>query len=257
MEERNLNENVKLKIDNNIYEIEFKISKYQLINSLLKTRLIQGASTDETYKRIYFKANQIKTLKQFKNEKKMDRGKRLLSISEIANLMRCLVIQLNYLIEIENHTILGYNPEDILVINDTIFVFIGNESIEKIDEETNNVMISCPYSTKDFFFSPEMLKINEIPSYIHFKTSYFSLGLLIIYALLEEEDFYTEYVNNNERCINNNERCINNNERYINNERSVNILNVLNNHPIKNTKLFWVLSRCLVEDAKERSIILI
>jgi len=180
----------------------------------------------------------------------MDKGKRLLSVSEIAKLVRCLVIQLNYLIEIENHTILGYNPEDILVINDTTFAYIGNELIGKIDEETSNIMISCPYSTKDFFFSPEMLKIKEIPSYIHFKTSYFSLGLLIIYALLEEEDFYTEYVNNNERYINNNERC-------INNERSVNILNVLNNHPIKNTKLFWLLSRCLVEDAKERSIILI
>jgi hypothetical protein len=236
MEERNLNENVKLKVDNNIYEIEFKTSKYELINSLLKTHIIKGGSTDETYKLIYFKANQVKTLKQFKNEKKIDRGKRLLSVSEIANLMRCLVIQLNYLIEIENHTILGYNPEDILVINDTTFAYIGNELIGKIDEDTSNIMISCPYTTKDFFFSPEMLRIREIPSYIHFKTSYFSLGLLIIYALLEEEDFYTEYINNKD---------------------TENILNVLNSHPIKNTKLFWVLSRCLVEDAKERSLILI
>jgi hypothetical protein len=236
MEERNLNENVKLKVDNNIYEIEFKTSKYELINSLLKTHIIKGGSTDETYKLIYFKANQVKTLKQFKNEKKIDRGKRLLSVSEIANLMRCLVLQLNYLIEIENHTILGYNPEDILVINDEKFIYIGNELIGKIDEDTSNIMISCPYTTKDFFFSPEMLRIREIPSYIHFKTSYFSLGLLIIYALLEEEDFYTEYINNKD---------------------TENILNVLNSHPIKNTKLFWVLSRCLVEDAKERSLILI
>lgn len=236
-----LNENIKIKKDNNIYEIEFKTSQYELINSLLKTRLIKGCSTDETYKRIYFKADQVKTLKQFKNDKKMSRGKQILSVSEIANLMRCLVIQLNYLIEIENHTILGYNPEDILVINDTTFAYIGNEFITKIDEDTSNVMICCPYSTKDFLFSPEMLKIKEIPSYIHFKTSYFSLGLLIIYALLEEEDFYTEYIND---------------KQYVNHKDSINMLNVLNNHPIKNTKLFWVLSRCLVEEAKERSIIL-
>jgi hypothetical protein len=236
MEEKNLNENVKIKIENNIYEIEFKIAKYELINSLLKTRIIQGGSTDETYKRIYFKAEQVKTLKQFKNDKKNNSGKKILSVSEIAKLTRCLVIQLNYLIEIENHTILGYNPEDILVINDEIFAYIGNELIAKIDEDSTNVMISCPYSTKDFFFSPEMFKIKEIPSYIHFKTSYFSLGLLIIYSLLEEEEFYTEYINH---------------------KHSVNILNVLNRHPIKNTKLFWLLSRCLVEDAEERSIILI
>ena len=237
-----LNGNIKIKKDNNNYEIEFKTANYELINSLLKTRLIQGGSTDETYKRIYFKADKVKTLKQFKNDKKKSIGKRILSVSETAKLLRCLVIQLNYLIEIENHTILGYNPEDILVINDERFVYIDNELISKIDEETGNVMISCPYTTKDFFFSPEMLKIQEIPSYIHFKTSYFSLGLLIIYALLEEEEFYIEYINDN---------------HLVTHKHSTNILNVLNNHPIKNTKLFWLLSRCLVEEEKERSIILI
>jgi len=237
-----LNGNIKIKKDNNNYEIEFKTANYELINSLLKTRLIQGGSTDETYKRIYFKADKVKTLKQFKNDKKKSIGKRILSVSETAKLLRCLVIQLNYLIEIENHTILGYNPEDILVINDERFVYIDNELISKIDEETGNVMISCPYTTKDFFFSPEMLKIQEIPSYIHFKTSYFSLGLLIIYALLEEDEFYSEYINN---------------RHLINHNNSSNILNVLNTHPIKNSKLYWLLSRCLVEEAKDRSIILL
>jgi hypothetical protein len=236
MNEIFFNENMKIKKENNNYEIEFKTANYELINSLLKTRLIHGGSTDETYKRVYFNADQVKTLKQFKNEKTKNTGKRILSVSETAKLLRCLVIQLNYLIEIENHTILGYNPEDILVINDEKFVYIGNEFISKIDEETGNVMISCPYSTKDFFFSPEMLKIKEIPSYIHFKTSYFSLGLLIIYSLLEEEEFYIEYIND---------------------YQLTNLFNVLKNHPIKNTKLFWLLSRCLVEEAKERSIILI
>jgi len=235
MEEKILNENVKITKDNNIYQIEFKVSKYELINSLLKTRIIQGGSTDETYKRIYFKADEVKTFKQYKRDKKANTGKPVLSISELAKLIRCLVIQLNYLIEIEKQTILGYNPEDILVINDEKFAYIGSELISKIDEATSCVMITCPYSRKDFFFSPEMLIIKEIPSYIHFKTSYFSLGLLLIYAVLEE-DFYTEYIND---------------------IKIENILNILNNHPIKNTKLYWLLSRCLVEEAKDRSIILL
>jgi hypothetical protein len=81
-----------------------------------------------------------------------------------------------------------------------------------------------------------MLGIKELPSYIHFKTSYFSLGLLIIYSVLEEDEFYIEYINHN---------------------KPSNILNVLNNHPIKNSKLYWLLSRCLVEEAKDRSIILL
>jgi hypothetical protein len=126
-----------------------------------------------------------------------------------------------------------------MVINDTIFAYIGSELITKIDEDTNNVMISSPCSPKDFFFSPELLGIKEIPSYIHFKTSYFSLGLLIIYVLLEDEEFYTEYINDEQSITNKN------------------ILDILNNHPIKNSKLYWLLSRCLVEEAKDRSIILL
>jgi hypothetical protein len=231
-----LNDNVKMNKENNIYELEFKTSNYELIKSLLKTRIIQGGSTDETYKRIYFKAEQVKTLKQYKHDKKNATGKPVLSISDIAKLIQSLVIQLNYLIEIENCTILGYNPEEIIVINDTTFAYIGSELITKIDKDTQCVMISCPYSPKDFFFSPEIVAIKEIPSYIDFKTSYFSLGLLIIYALLEEEEFYTEYLNHKNRS---------------------NILNFLNNHPIKNSKLYWLLSRCLVEEARDRSIILI
>jgi len=248
-----INDNVKIKKEHNIYQLEFKTSNYELIKSLLKTRIIQGGSTDETYKRIYFKADQVKTLKQYKHDKKMITGKRVLSVSDIAKLIRCLVTQLNYLIEIENHTVLGYNPEEILVINDTTFAYIGTELIEKIDEDTQQVMISCPYSPKDFFFSPELLAIKEIPSYIHFKTSYFSLGLLIIYSALEEdEEFYSEYIKN-KYSTNHNTHSINDNTYTINH----NILNVLNNHPIKNTKIFWLLSRCLVEEAKDRSIILL
>jgi hypothetical protein len=231
-----INDNLKIKKENNIYELEFKTTNYELINSLLKTRIIQGGSTDETYKRIYFKADQVKTLKQYKHDKKIITGKEVLPVPDIAKLIRCLVIQLNYLIEIEHCTILGYNPEEVLVINDTTFAYIGSELIEKIDEDTNCIMISCPYSTKDFYFSPEMLGIKELPSYIHFKTSYFSLGLLIIYSVLEEDEFYIEYINHN---------------------KPSNILNVLNNHPIKNSKLYWLLSRCLVEEAKDRSIILL
>jgi len=217
-----LNDNVKIRKENNIYELEFKTSNYELINSLLKTRIIKGGSTDDTYKRIYFKADEVKTLKEYKHDKKKATGKNVLSISNIAKLIHSLVIQLNYLIEIEKCTILGYNPEEIIVINDTIFAYIGSELIEKIDEETQCVMLSSPYSRKDFFFSPELLEIKEIPSYIHFKTSYFSLGLLIIYSLLEDDDFYTAYINDN---------------------NPLSILNVLNNHPIKNSKLYWLLSR--------------
>lgn len=231
-----LNDNVTITKETNIYSIVFKTRQYHLINSLLKTRIIKGGSADETYKTIFFKAEKVQTLQQYQDENKVIHGKNSLLVSDIAKMVRSLVTQLSYLIENESRTILGYAPEEIIVINGEKFVFLGSELVAKIDEVSNMAMISCPFLPTDFFLSPEFLAIKELPSFVHYKTSYFSLALLVIYVLLADNEFYTEYIND---------------------RKSENILKALNNHPIKNTKLFWLLSRCLVEDAKERSIILI
>jgi serine/threonine protein kinase len=236
MDEIEINDNVKILKENDSYKIEFKTMQYELINSLLKTRIINGGSTDESYKFIYLKANKVITLKEYQNENKVKNGRLGILVSDAVKMLRSLVVQLNYLISKESCTILGYYPEEIIVINDEKFAYLGSELVAKIDEESNMAMISCPYSTSDFFVSPELLKIKELPSYVHFKTAYFSLALLIIYMLLGDREFYTEYLNH---------------------KHSENILTFLNNHPVKNSNFYWLLSRCLVEDAKDRSIILI
>ena len=231
-------ENLKIsKDDDSIFKIEFKSSEYSLINSLIKTRIIQGGSTDERYKIITFNANTVKTLEDFRNEKNISQGKKKLSVPDVAKMIHTLSIQLNYLLEYENRTIIGYNEEDIIVINDEKFVFLSSELVTDIDSEgTEMAIISCPFSSNEFFFSPEMLKITEIPSKIHYKTAYFSLGVLLVYMLLEDDDFYKDYLKH---------------------KRSEKIIECLNSDPIKNTRIYWFLSRCLVEEAKNRSIILI
>jgi len=231
-----LNDNIKITKERDIYRIAFKTQQYHLINSLLKTRIIKGGSTDETYKNIFFKADKVRTFHQYQHDIKQTHGKKSLLVSDAAKMIRSLVMQLSHLIDKESHTILGYAPEEIIVINDQTFAFLGSELVAKINEVSNMAMISCPYLTTDFFLSPELLAIKELPSFVHYKTAYFSLALLVIYTIMEDNDFYTEYINH---------------------KHSEDILKVLNNHPIKNTKLFWLLSRCLVDDAKDRSIILI
>lgn len=230
-------ENIKITSENSIFRIELKYGGYSLINSLIKTRIIQGGSTDETYKSLIFKAKSIKSLKEFKNEKMKSQGKNNLLVSDVANMVRWLSIQLNYLIEMENRTIIGYNIEDIIVINDEKFAFIGSELIANIEAEGSEMAtISCPFSPSDFFVSPELLKIKEIPSKVHYKIAYFSLGILLIYMLLGDDDFYWDYLKH---------------------KHSEKLLQSLNSHPVKNTRIYWLLSRCLVEEPKNRSIILI
>jgi hypothetical protein len=230
------NDNIKITSENFIFKIQFKFTAYSLINSLLKTRIIPGGSTDETYKTIQFKANSVKTLEEYKNTILKRQGKKNLSIPDLANMIRNLAIQLNYLISKETHTIIGYNPSDIIVINDEKFAFIGSEFIANINEDNETTIISYPFTTSDFFVSAELLKIKEIPSKVHYKTAYFSLGILLIYMLLADDEFYNDYIKD---------------------KNTLKIMEALNSHPIKDTRIYWLLSRCLVEEPSNRSIILI
>jgi hypothetical protein len=227
-------DNVKIINEKGIYTIEFKFSSYSLINSLIKTRIIQSGSTDGTYKTIIFKAQSVKTLDEYQNEHMKSQGKKNMLISNLAKMIRTLSTQLHYLIKQESSTIIGYNKSDIIVINDEKFAFLGSELVSTID--SGMTTISSPFSTKDFFVSPELLKIKELPSKISFKTAYFSLGLLFVYMLLADDEFYIDYLNHKNPKI---------------------ILELLNNNPVKNTRIYWLLSRCLLEQPKDRSILLI
>lgn len=224
------------KLEKSIYKIIFRYTSYSLVNSLVRSKLISGSSTDEYYKTITFKAESVKTLHKYLDEYAVKTGKKSLLVSDAAKMIFSLVKQLSYLLEKDFSTIIGYNLEDIIVINDETFAFLGSEFIAKFNEDTKMAMISCPFKSTDFFFSPEMLEIRELPAYVHFKTSYFSLACLVVNILLCDDEYYSEYVKE---------------------KQSTKILDYLNNHPIKETKLYWLLSRCLVEQPNNRSIILI
>jgi len=220
------NENVKIiKDKNSLFRIELLNSDAKLINSLIKTKIIQGATATDDYRTLKFKATSVKSLKEF----------RKLTINETTTLIANLSQQLKHLITNENHTILGYAPENIIVIDEKKFAFLGSELFANIEED-NNILVSYPFTTDEFFVSPELLKITELPSYIHYKTAYFSLACLTIYVLLSEDDFYKEYLNH---------------------KNAETILNSLDLHPVKDTRLYWLLSRCLVEDAEKRSILFV
>lgn len=221
------NENVKIikENTNSLFKMELIYSDAKLLNSLIKTRIIQGGTVTDDYKTLKFKASSVKSLKEF----------RKLTINETEILIANLSQQLKYLITEETHTVLGYSPENIIVIDEKKFAFLGSDFLSKI-ENNNNILISYPFTTNEFFVSPELLNVKELPSYVHYKTAYFSLACLAIYVLLYEDDFYS---------------------KYLNNKNTETILNSLNLHPVKDTKIYWLLSRCLVEEAEKRSILFI
>lgn len=229
-----IDKNIEIKKMDNEFTIIFKNNSYALINSLIKTRIISGGSTDEEYKTIKFNATSVKTLIEYLDHSKESNGKNGLSIYDVSRMLTNLSVQLNHLIEKEYIAPIGYHINNIIVINDEKFCFLSDE-LNNIDID-EMMMISCPFTSNDLFLSNELLKIRELPSMVHFKSCYFSLALLIIYALFGDQEIYLEYLNH---------------------KTPEKILDSLHYHPIKNTKIFWVLSRCLVKEPTNRSIILI
>jgi hypothetical protein len=211
---------------NQLFNIQFLYPNPILINSLIKTRLIPGGTSTDDYTMLTFKAYSVMMFKEAN----------IKGIYSVANMANTLAIQLKYLIETYSHTFLGYNTENLIVIDENKFVFLDSDLLIEINE-TNNIMITSPFNKKDFFIYPELENIKEFPVNIHYKSSYFSYGFLLLYMIISGDDFYEDYLTKN---------------------NFFDILKkYLNNIPFKDTKLYFMICRSLVEDPENRCIVFI
>lgn len=210
--------------ENNIFNIELKRSNPLLLLSLKK--FVKGSTCSDDYMLLTFKANSVQMLRELMNKK--------LKIQMVANMLYTLADQLHFLISDYSYTFIGYNTENIMVVDGDKFLFLDIDLLSEIDDQ-NNVTIFYPFKKIDFFVSPELKKVNKLPCTIHYKTAYFSLGCLILQALLCWDDtFYNEYLMFDKNM-----------DKY------------LDSHLIKETKLYWLICRCLVEEPEKRTILFI
>jgi hypothetical protein len=151
-----------------------------------------------------------------------------------------LVTQLNYLITHFSKTFLGFSPKNLIVIDNQKFIYLCDEfllDIKNDEKEKDQLLITFPFTPEDFFWAPELLQIKELPSYLHYKASYFSFGCLLLHGLLGECNF----IDLNEEVK----------------LRQTKLKQLLNALFIKNTKVYWLLERCLVEEPKNRTILFV
>ena len=209
-----------------LYCIEFAYPRQILCNSLVKTKLLKGATITDDYKQIIFKAYSVQMYKD------LDPGVHLAAI-----IAGSFGAQLKYMEETYDVTFNGVNTENIIVVDDKA-AFLDDDLIAEID---NNSCISIhhQFMVSDFFFSPEMKRVVKLPSKLHYKTAYFSVGCLLLHALLGRETFegfYKEYLLDSEDLV---------------------IQKYLDICAIRETKLYWLICRCLVQEPEKRSILFI
>lgn len=187
-----------------------------LINSCMNL-VTKNVSTVDS-KNLFFNAFSVTTLKQFQFTLTNPNVK----YQKILDLILSLSQQLEYLIEMENVSFYEYNPENVIVIDEKIFIYLSNNLMRVFKKrvmEFTFPFVRAPH----LLISPELTKIPSIPCTINHKTIYYSLGLLSLSFLLNEE---------------------------IIGEFHLDQLDFL-----KNTKLYWLLLRCLDLDPLKRTIV--
>ena len=222
--------------DKTSFTIFFDTYNEALIKSIAKTKIILGATTTEKYKTLSFKATSVLTFSDFQRVLERENKTNKLTYNLLLKMTHNLVTQLNYLITHFSKTFLGFSPKNLVVIDKHKFVYLCDEFLLDIKKE-EKLLISFPFTRDDFFWAPELQNVKEIPSFVHYKVSYFSFGCLLLYGLLGE---YNLIDWNEEVEI-----------------RKNNLKRLLNALFIKNTKVYWLLERCLVEEPKNRCILFV
>jgi len=223
-----------------IFCIEFAYPSPILCHSLVKTKILKGATIVDDYKQVVFKAYSMQLYNMLEDKH---------SIEFAANLVGSLGEQLKYMVLDNGAIFCGYNTENIIIIDGTKAAFLDADLIGEIEED-GRVMISKPFKVCDFFFSPELKDLTKkgltkkgltkLPIKVHYKTAYFSLGFLLLHTLFGKEvfdEFYKEYL--------------------FNGYEELVIKKYMDTYALRETKLYWLICRCLVQEPEKRSILFI
>ncbi len=113
--------------------------------------------------------------------------------------------------------------DDIIVVNDKTFLFLNSNKL--LDIKSQQLEIEQPIK-KSIFFSPELQEIKKIPANISYKSSFYSLGSLIVFC------YYHKQLD-------------------MNSEISLQIKSLYT------SKLYWSLLRLLEKDTSKRHYLII
>jgi hypothetical protein len=201
---------------------------YESISQILSN--ICYTCYDNQNEKIVFLAETVITLSDFCKKDNQDQKEQIL-LEKTKYMIKMLSNQIEIL-KTKNLAFYGFDLDDVLMINDNIFIIVNANNILELDKERKSyITFNAPFDLP-YFSSPELLELKTLPAKIDYRTSYYSLGALITYFLLKEYLFVGNEVMR-EKAI---EKCLN---------------------PIFNTKVYWFLKRCLKEKSNERNLLFI
>jgi len=208
----------------NDYSYSIKISgdnTEALYESIIQI-LQNGTFYDDETESIWLTAEKVETLKEYLFCKsKMSQGKCIQMIDKLTNQIANL--------QNKGYGFYGCDIDDIIVINNNNFVICSAQYLLPI---VCDMLIFYSPITKPYFGSPELLSLTRLPAKIDYKGFYYSLGILLVYCLLNVYLLVGNEIKDD-----------------------VGIEMILK--PIQNTKIYWFLKRCLNLESDKRQLLLI
>lgn len=191
---------------------EYNIYLYKLIKKFIKV-----SNLDYETGSIYFCAENVIQLNDLIKNNSLSHNKCIKLIYDLSN-------QILYLKKL-GYSFYGFDINDILVIDD-IFMFCSPQYLLPLVNES--IIFYTPIK-QPYFSNPELYNLTSLPSEISYKCCYYSLGVLVIYCLLNA---YIKRVEEHEEI-----------EKVI--------------QPLYNTKIYWFIKRCLDSNINKRELLLI
>jgi hypothetical protein len=199
------------KTGNYIYDLQIKGNNKPVYLSLLKTKQLTNIFYNPDENTICFTAEKVETLETY-----LDSQPGLLSEALCIKMIDSLTQQIKCL-EAHKYAYYGHNIEDILVIDNNIFININPNTLLPI-QEGNIITFISPFE-KPEFVSPLIKQITFLPTKVPFQEGYYSLATLVIYCILNViiDPEINQEINNIDSIL----------------------------KPIFYTKTYWFLKRCL------------
>jgi hypothetical protein len=195
---------------------EYVLPIYKTIKKMIKSSFYDNESDS-----IYFSAEKVTTLKKHI----LENG--IMNLKKCIKMIDDLTKQMDYLKSI-NYGLYGFDITDILLVDD-LFLLCNTQYLLAIVED--NFTFIEPINTP-YFSNPEIMRLTNLPSTINTKCIDYSLGVLVVFCLL-------------------NKYLLVGNELKPQEE----IEDTL--RPIENTKIYWFIKRCLEEKIDKRILLFV
>jgi hypothetical protein len=139
------------------------------------------------------KSNKVRYYSDFLREEYLKYGSNKLSYAWCLRIVYCLSKQIEYLVSNESKCFYKLDFKHLFVIDDCFF-YLSPTALIPLEEEKMHIY-SFIETEQDGFFSPELVQKNLdsktkfiIPISVHYKTIYYSLGLLLVSVLNDNND---------------------------------------------------------------------